>query len=229
MKQLPSLSIFFPSLNDARSLPTLIKQADKTARNLSTRYEILIIDDGSTDNTRHITSSLHKRFPHLRIITHPTNKGYGAALKSGFKHAKFDWIFYTDGDGQYDPRELAKLITRASPNVDVVNGYKIHRADHWIRRLIGYIYNRYAHVANRLPISDIDCDFRLIRRSVLSTITLKNDSGAICLELISKLHAKGARFAEVAVHHYPRRFGQSEFFRIRHVYAMFQSLIHRRF
>lgn len=229
MPTLSSLTIFFPSLNDARALPELVTKADQVARRVTNRYEILVINDGSTDNTADVLVALQKRFSRLRVITHSLNKGYGAALKSGFKHAKFDWIFYTDGDGQYDPTELTHLVRLVTPQVDVVNGYKKRRADSWIRVIVGDIYNRYAHRVARLPIRDVDCDFRLIRRSVLSNITLVNDSGAICMELIAKLSACGAQFAECAVHHYPRRFGHSEFFRISHLLATLHSLTQRGF
>lgn len=229
MKKLPQLSLFFPCLNDARSIQTLIQKADLVAKIVAVEYEILVINDGSTDNTQQVLRRLQKKYSRLRVITHKSNNGYGAALKSGFTNAKYDWIFYTDGDGQYDPTELTLLVSHVTPEIDVVNGYKKKRADHWIRVFAGWLYNHYSHRITRLPIRDIDCDFRLIRRSTLSTISLENDSGAICLELISKLNAKGAKFAEVAVNHYPRRFGQSEFFRLPHLFSMVHSLTHRRF
>ncbi len=229
MKKLPELSLFFPCLNDAQSLARLISRADQIAKQVAIRYEILVINDGSTDNTSRVLARLQKRYIHLHTITHPKNMGYGAALQSGFSNARYDWVFYTDGDGQYDPSELKKLVERVTPSVDVVNGYKIHRADHWTRTVLGVLYNRVAHVITRLPIRDIDCDFRLIRRLALRDITLHNDSGAICIELISKLHTHGAKFAEVPVHHYPRRFGRSEFFRISHLSTMLHSLTRRRF
>ena len=229
MNKLPNLTIFFPSLNDARSLPDLIKKSDICAQKVAKNYEILVINDGSTDNTAQVLRQLQKQYKRLRTITHNENKGYGAALKSGFAHAKFDWIFYTDGDGQYDPSELSLLVARVTDRVDVVNGYKRKRADHWIRVSIGWFYNHYAHAIKYLPIRDVDCDFRLIRRSAINKITLESNSGTICIELISKLHAKGAMFDEVPVHHYPRRFGKSEFFRFSHLLTTFHSLTQRRF
>ena len=229
MKKLPQLSLFFPCLNDARSLPSLIQKANLVAKHVASDYEILVINDGSTDNSAQVLKQLEKQYSHLRTITHPQNKGYGAALKSGFSHTKFDWIFYTDGDGQYDPTELKYLVKLVSPKVDVINGYKIQRSDHWIRKAAGWLYNRFIHSISRLPIRDIDCDFRLIRRSALSSISLVSDTGTICLELISKLYAKGAKFSEVPVHHYPRKFGKSEFFRPLHLFAMLRSFTRSRF
>lgn len=229
MHKLSSLTIFFPSLNDAKSLPNLIRKADRVARQVTSRCELIVINDGSTDDTATILKQAQKRFKNLRVITHGKNLGYGAALISGFGAARYDWVFYTDGDGQYDPSELIKLVNLTNPTVDVVNGYKLNRADHWIRILIGSLYNRYAHVVTHLPISDVDCDFRLIRRAALANITLTSQSGTICVELISKLHQSKAIFAECAVHHYPRVYGKSEFFRISHLLETFKSITRGRF
>lgn len=217
MKKLSSLSVFFPTLNDANILPSLITQAYTAARTHSKRHEVIIINDGSTDNTARVLAGLKKRYPRLKVITHKTNKGYGGALISGFAAAKYDWIFYTDGDGQYDPTELSRLVERATSRIDVVNGYKTKRADNLVRKIIGSIYNWTVHIFRSIPIRDIDCDFRLIRKTALQKITLSNTTGAICLELITKLDLAGARFDEVEVSHYPRRFGRSQFFRWNHL------------
>lgn len=226
MKKISSISIFFPTLNDANVLPDLISKAFTAARLVTHNVEVIIVNDGSTDDTKNVVKKLQKRFPALRVITHTTNQGYGAALISGFNASKKDWVFYTDGDGQYDPMELTKLVKKAKPNIDVVNGYKTKRADSWIRTVTGNLYNWFAHRIYPLPIADLDCDFRLIRRSKLQKIHLTSSSGAICLELVTKLQKAGARFTEVPVSHYPRRFGNSEFFRFHHLKKTLLSLLH---
>ena len=218
MKKLKSLSIFFPSLNDSKILPYLIYKADKVARGLTTNYEIIIINDGSTDDTRTVLQAMQKLYPELRVIHHKKNKGYGGALISGFNAAKKEWIFYTDGDGQYDVGELPLLIQKISPSVDIVNGYKLNRVDNTARKIIGGIYNEFVQTVYKLPIRDVDCDFRLIRRSMLKKINLYSQSGMICMELVIKLYYAGGRFKEVGVHHYPRRFGTSQFFNIKHIF-----------
>lgn len=212
MRRLTSLSIFFPSFNDAQILPSLVNSAYKAAKAITRDFEIIIVNDGSSDHTAEVVRSLQHHYRPIRLITHPTNLGYGAALISGFTAAKKEWVFYTDGDGQYDPSELLLLVKRATTGLDVVNGYKRQRHDPWYRIAIGALYNWFVHVFYRPPIRDIDCDFRLIRRTLLRRIHLTSQSGAICLELITKLHSVGARFAEIPVHHYPRRFGRSQFF-----------------
>lgn len=214
MNQLPSLSIFFPSLNDAKILPYILAKTYAVAPTVARRFEVIVINDGSTDDTKEILKELTKHYPRLRVITHKKNRGYGGALISGFTSARKDWIFYTDGDGQYDPMELPKLVKAVRSGVDVVNGYKVKRGDSWYRVLVGILYNRLIQALYHPPIRDIDCDFRLIRRSLLKKITLTSTSGTICVELIMKLKAAGARFAEVGIHHYPRPFGRSQFFRL---------------
>jgi glycosyltransferase involved in cell wall biosynthesis len=153
------------------------------------------------------------------------NRGYGAALRSGFSSATKDWVFYTDGDGQYDVADLPDLVAEVS-GVDVVNGQKISRSDCWYRIWIGKAYAALVQDIFDLPIKDIDCDFRLMRSSLLKQLDLISDSGSICVELVSGLDRLGARFREVPVLHYSRQFGKSEFFQlsriIRTVYQLIQ-------
>src|SRR5436305_411926 len=165
--------------------------------------EVIVINDGSSDETPHVIDELSRAHSQVRAIHHTVNRGYGGALQSGFDHATKDFVFYTDGDGQYDVREIARLLPLMRPGVDVVNGYKAKRADSFHRVIIGKIYNRVARFLFRLPIRDVDCDFRLIRRKALQRIGKISTSGAACLELIRKLKANGAVFAETEVSHYP--------------------------
>lgn len=218
MKKISSLSIFFPTYNDAKILSYLISKADRVASLIADDYEILIINDGSKDDTKETLMPLEKVYPKLRILNHNYNRGYGAALISGFKNSRYEWVFYTDGDGQYDPSEIIKLTEKISVHVDVVNGYKIKRGDNIIRRFIGYINNTILHIVFPLPISDIDCDFRLIRKSELKKFDLKSTSGTICTELIMRLKLVGARFEEIGVSHYSRPFGKSQFFTFTNIF-----------
>lgn len=210
--KLSSLSVFFPAFNDEKTIPQLIKKAARLLPKLASDFEIIIVNDGSKDNTAAVLARLKKEMPFLRVVTHPVNKGYGAALKSGFKNARKDFIFYTDGDGQYDVNELKNLVAEMRNGVDVVNGYKINRADNLLRKICGDAYSRLTKVVFGLKIKDVDCDFRLIRKKVIKKITLKKDSGAICLELVKKIQNAGFKIVEVPVHHYPRICGHSTFF-----------------
>jgi glycosyltransferase involved in cell wall biosynthesis len=223
--KVPSLSVFFPAYNDAPSLPGLIAGTFATLEECAADYEVIVVDDGSRDDTAQVLESLSRRYaPYLRIVTHATNRGYGAALRSGFAAACKEIVFYTDGDGQYDPGELPSLLERMSPKTGFVNGYKIERSDPAHRVWIGGAYNFCARRLFRIRIRDIDCDFRLIRRALLEKIALTSTSGTICVELVRKLEQTGWEVEEAAVHHYPRLHGQSQFFRLRPLLFTFGQL-----
>jgi glycosyltransferase involved in cell wall biosynthesis len=210
------LSVFFPAYNDAPSLPALLEKAFAVLPAHADDFEVIVVNDGSRDSTAGVLAELRKRYgPRLRVVTHPVNRGYGGALRSGFAAATKELVFYTDGDGQYDIGELPALLERMAPEVGLVNGYKLERHDPRHRIWIGNVYNRLARLLFRIRIRDIDCDFRLIRRSLLEEIRLAATSGAVCVELVRKLELSPYRVVEVGVHHYPRRHGRSQFFRAR--------------
>jgi glycosyltransferase involved in cell wall biosynthesis len=210
---LSSISAFFPCYNDAQTITGLVRSVEAALKLATDDYEVVVVNDASTDDSASVLAGLQKELPCLRVVQHETNRGYGGALRSGFAAATKDYIFYTDGDGQYDPLELTFLAKEMVPGVDVVNGYKISRQDPWYRQVIGSFYQ---HVTRRLfsfPIRDVDCDFRLLRRSVFDYIDLESNDGAICIELVRKLSDSGFRMVEVPVHHFARAYGTSQFFR----------------
>jgi glycosyltransferase involved in cell wall biosynthesis len=209
-----SISAFFPCYNDEATIASMVNLAFVTIDRVGADGEVIVIDDGSTDESPHVLKELSDEHPRLRVVTHEHNRGYGGALRSGFASATLQWVFYTDGDAQFDPAELEQLVEKAGPDVDVVQGYKIRRADNVARRVIGRVYHRFVAFMFGLKIRDTDCDFRLIRSSSLGRITLEHSSGVICVELVKKLQDAGARFVEVPIHHYPRLHGQSQFFRV---------------
>jgi glycosyltransferase involved in cell wall biosynthesis len=222
---MPSLSVFFPAYNDAPSLPALLEKTFKTLRAAVEDYEVIVVNDGSRDDTAAVLEQLRVQYsPHLRVITHAHNRGYGAALRSGFDAATKELVFYTDGDSQYDVAELPKLLERMKAGVGLVNGYKLERNDPWHRIWIGNVYNRFARWVFRIRIRDVDCDFRLIRRSALEEIRLRATSGTVCVELVKKLETCGLGVEEVGVHHYPRLYGRSQFFRVRSLLTTFWQL-----
>lgn len=219
VKKLNSLSLFFPALNDAQILPELIKKADVVAKICSLKYEIIVINDGSTDNTKKVLEDLEKKYPALSAFHHKKNEGYGSALIEGFDRAKYEWVFYTDGDGQYDPGELIRLVEEIDEKTDVVNGYKLSREDDVTRKITGWMYNKLLQLIYHPPISDVDCDFRLIRGAVMKKFKLSSHSGLTCLELAMKLKKVGALFKETGVSHHKRRYGRSQFFNLKHLLA----------
>ena len=210
-----AISVFFPCYNDEATIARMVEVAVATlARVHVSDAEVIVVNDGSTDGSAAILAELATREPLLRVVTHEHNRGYGGALLSGFGASRKQWVFYTDGDGQFDPAELELLVQRATDDVDVVQGYKIRRADGVLRTVIGRVYHRFVKLMFGLHIRDTDCDFRLIRRSALDRVTLVHTTGVICVELVRKLQDSGARFTEVGVHHYRRIHGTSEFFRV---------------
>jgi hypothetical protein len=213
-QSIASLSVFFPCYNDERTIGGLVRRAEAMLASLGIDHEIVVINDGSTDGSGEVLRGLLAEVPVLRIVDHGENRGYGAALRSGFAAATKEWVFYTDGDGQYDPREALRLIERASPAVDVVQGWKLERHDSWARAVVGRLYHHVVKAMFHLPVRDTDCDFRLIRRALLERADMRHSSGVICVEMLRELDQAGARFIEVPVHHYPRAFGRSQFFRL---------------
>jgi glycosyltransferase involved in cell wall biosynthesis len=220
-----SLTTFFPAYNDEHTIAQLVRVAAEEMRKVTDDFEVLVVNDGSQDQTGAILDRLSKELAFLRVIHHEKNLGYGGALITGFANSRKDLIFYTDGDGQYDVREIHNLLAKLGPNIDLVNGYKVKRADAWYRIWIGAAYRRTMRWAFRLSIRDVDCDFRLFRRHVFDTIKLDSRSGVICVEMAKKFEEAGFRMAEVPVSHFPRVHGRSEFFRVRHIIHTFRGLL----
>ena len=212
-----SISVFFPAFNDEGSIAALVREALAVLPTLTDDYEVIVVNDGSTDRTAAVLAGLARESPHVRVVEHERNRGYGGALRTGFASATKDLIFYTDGDGQYDVRELARLRPLLTDGVDVVNGYKTGRADDGRRKVAGALYNRLAHIFFDIPVRDVDCDFRLMRRSAFEGVELFSSSGSICVEMVHKLSRAGRVFVDAPVRHYPRAHGRSQFFTPRRV------------
>jgi glycosyltransferase involved in cell wall biosynthesis len=206
------LSIFFPAYNDSGTIASLVITALRAARQLTPDHEVIVVNDGSADKDAEILDELAATYPQVRIVHHETNRGYGGALRSGFANATRELIFYTDGDAQYDPAEMELLWKRFDENVDLVNGYKISRSDPMHRIIIGRVYHHTVKILFGLTVRDVDCDFRMMRRTIFDKVQLEKNSGVICLEMMKKITDAGFRIAEVPVHHYHRAYGRSQFF-----------------
>ena len=214
----PGLSVFFPAYNDSGTIASLVITALKTARRLTSNFEVIVVNDGSADKTGEIADELARTYPEVRVIHHERNRGYGGALRTGFAQARGELVFYTDGDAQYDPTEMEALWEALRDDVDLVNGYKISRSDPLHRVIIGRIYHHTVKLLFGLSVQDVDCDFRLLRRSIFDRVTLEKNSGVICLEMMKKIEDAGFRIAEVPVHHYHRAYGRSQFFNFRRLF-----------
>ena len=216
---MPGLSVFFPAYNDAGTIASLVITSVKVAASLTPDYEVIVINDGSTDDTPQILDELARIYPdHVRIVHHQQNRGYGGALRSGFATASKDFVFYTDGDAQYDPAEMTVLWEKMRDDVDWVNGWKISRSDPMHRIIIGRLYHHMVKLLFGLKVRDVDCDFRLMRRRIFDVVRLEKDSGVICLEMMKKFQDAGFRVAEQPVHHYHRAYGKSQFFNFRRIF-----------
>ena len=214
----PGLSFFFPAYNDGGTIASLVIRAIQAAGRLTPNFEIIVVNDGSTDATAEILDELARTYPQLKVVHHSRNRGYGGALRTGFATATKDLIAYTDGDAQYDPAEVEVLWDRLTPDADMVNGFKISRADPLHRVIIGRLYHHMVKLLFRLQVRDVDCDFRLMRREIFDRIRLERDTGVICLEMMRKIQDAGFHIVEVPVHHYHRTYGRSQFFNFRRVF-----------
>ncbi len=215
---MPGLSVFFPAYNDGGTIASLVITAVKVAGSITSDFEVIVVNDGSSDDTPQILDELARIYPdHVRIVHHPKNRGYGGALRTGFATATKDLVFYTDGDGQYDPAEMTALLPQMTDDVDWVNGWKISRSDPLHRIIIGRLYHHMVKVLFGLKVRDVDCDFRLMRRRIFDVVQLEKNSGVICLEMMKKFQDAGFRVAEHPVHHYHRSYGKSQFFNFRRI------------
>lgn len=212
-----SVTACFPCFNDSKTIATMVRDVQGALAPLVDDLEMIVVDDGSTDASVEVLRSLQREIPRLKVVVHETNQGYGAALISAFGAATKEWVFYTDGDGQYDAKEAALMIGAVADDTDIVQGYKIGRGDNLARRFIGRAYHHVVKLLFRLPVRDTDCDFRLLRRQLVIDHPLTSTSGVICVEMMRALYSANAHFVELPIHHYFRPHGRSQFFRIPHL------------
>ena len=222
---MPGISVFFPAFNDGGTIASMVILASATLKKVTDDFEIIVVDDGSVDSTADVLQELQKNLTHLKVVHHGANMGYGAALITGFSNCCKEYIFYTDGDAQYDVRELPLLLAEMKDGIDWVNGYKIVRSDPLHRKILGRIYHWIAKIVFDLKLRDVDCDFRLIRRSVFERVALESTDGVICVEMIKKFQDIGFRVKEVPVHHYFRAYGKSQFFNFPRIFRIANHLI----
>jgi glycosyltransferase involved in cell wall biosynthesis len=206
MEKLEGLSLFFPCYNEEANIESVVRDALRVAPLVSDQYEIIVVDDGSRDETAAIVNRLQREFPVVRLVRHNMNRGYGEALKSGFSTAKLDWVFYSDGDGQFDLDELPALVEKTQES-DIVSGVRLRRADSWLRVFNAKLFEIAVRIFMGLNIPDIDGAFKIYRRDLFHHILLKTSGAMIDTEILVKAQRLGYRITTVGVRHLPRRAG----------------------
>jgi glycosyltransferase involved in cell wall biosynthesis len=218
------ISVFLPAYNDEKTIQGLVLDAVSVLEPLGLDYEIIVIDDASPDNTAEVVGRLEKDYPRVRLLQHKKNRDYGGVLKSGFAQATKNWIFYTDGDGQYDIKEITRLLPYA-PDYDLVNGYIIKRRDQLYRLAASKMYQFFLEIFFGKTLIYTNCDFRLVRKEAVSRIQINSDSGFAPAEMIIKLLRSGARVKEVEVSHSVRRYGHSQFLNFKKLFNITKDMI----
>lgn len=202
-----SITVFLPCYNEQDNLLAVVRNALEVLETLNADYELIIIDDGSTDRTAQLAYNLQDNNPRIRLIRHPTNLGYGAALRSGFAGATKDLVFFCDADGQFDLRDLPVFID-AIADCDVVCGYRLRRSDSLIRRFNGWCWTRLVCYVFGFQIKDVDCGFKLFRRQAIQAMELLSSGALISAEILARCHLAGLRIKQLPVRHYPRKAGR---------------------
>lgn len=204
---LKSLSVFLPAYNEEDSIATTVENVVKVLKELKIEWEVLVINDGSKDQTAEVVKKLGKKYPNVKLVNHEVNKGYGRALKTGFASARYPWVAFVDSDGQFDFEEIKKLIAKTD-EADVILGYRLNRADPFQRRIFTWGWKMLAMVLLGLNVRDYSCGFKLIKKKVIEDISpIESEEKVTQIEMLIKAKKKGYKFAEVGVHHYPRTAG----------------------
>jgi glycosyltransferase involved in cell wall biosynthesis len=207
-RALTSLTLFFPCYNESENVDTMIEQAVQVGENYGVDYEVLVVDDGSRDDSAEKVLKWAAKNSRVRLIQHPSNRGYGAALRTGLANAKKDLVFLTDGDNQFQLSDIEKLFSKID-GCDVVMGFRVSRQDKPHRRLNGFLWTQLNRAIFGLRVRDVDCAFKLFRRKCLEGLRLESNQLLIHGEILARLKKKGCEIEEIGVPHYPRRAGRA--------------------
>jgi glycosyltransferase involved in cell wall biosynthesis len=205
-----SISVFFPAYNECTNLGTVVTETRRVLQELDLDYEIIIVDDGSTDGTSALADDLAREEPRVRVVHHESNRGFGVALGSGLRSATKELVFYTDADNQFNVDEL-KVFLPALEDVDMVLGYRLRRQDPWARLVVARVYNWMIRLLFGLRVRDIDCSFKLFRRSLVADIDVRSQTGLGDAEILIKALKAGARVRELPVSHFRRMRGTTTY------------------
>jgi glycosyltransferase involved in cell wall biosynthesis len=203
------ISLFFPAYNEAENVGGTIAKSVAVLEPLDCKYEVIIVDDGSRDRTSEVVREYAAGNPNVVLERHEKNRGYGGALQTGFQKCRYGLIFFSDCDLQFDLAELNSFIAimKQNPEIDAVIGYRIQRADHFIRKVNAFGWKLWARLLFGLKVRDIDCAFKLFQRKAIEKIRIESTGALISVEILAKLKKMGCKVVEAGVHHYPRTAG----------------------
>ena len=225
MTEISELSLFFPTYNEEKNIKKVVTNAKKVLEKVTDRWEIIIVNDGSKDGTRNVAEGLAKTDRRIRVVNHKVNKGYGGALKSGFKSARYNWVAFTDSDGQFDFAEIIKFIEHKN-HADLILGYRLKRADSLMRKVYTYVWGFIPFILWGLNVRDYSCGFKLIKKKVYNEIQpLIGEEKVTQIEMLIKAKRAGFRFEEVGVNHYPREYGKQTGANIKVIMKSFFDLV----
>ncbi len=222
-----SISVFFPCYNEQGNVERTVQNAIDVLENLKADFEIIIVDDGSRDETAKIADEIAARNNRVKVVRHPTNLGYGAALQSGFKAAKKELVFYTDGDGQFDINEMPPLLPLME-KFDIVSCYRINRQDPLVRKLNGWAWTKLVCFVFGINIRDIDCAFKLFKKIIFENMELSSTGALIDAEILARAVRKGCSVTQKGVHHYPRTDGAQTGANLKVILRAFKELFNLR-
>lgn len=207
MNKLPELSIFFPFWNEEKNVVRVVEDAIPVAKKVAEKWEILMIDDGSSDGTVTKAKEIARRYKNIKLISHTPNRGYGAAVKSGIANSSYKYIVFTDGDRQFDFSQVNKFVEKIK-EADIVIGYRKARRDSFFRQILMMLLKVWDYIFFGFHFKDIDCGFKMFRRSAIDQIIpLRSEGAMITTEILAKAKQKKLKISEVEVSHYPRKFG----------------------
>ena len=219
-----SLSVFFPCYNEQDNIRRVYESTAKVLGNLGVDYELILVDDGSTDHTPQIVDAIAAADPRVRVIHHPTNLGYGSALQSGFRAATRTLVFFTDGDGQFDLSELPPLLPLMQQH-DIVSCFRLDRREGLNRKFNSWCWNRLVCLLFRMQIKDINCAFKLFKRQMFDDMELWSTGALINAEILARATRHGYSITQVGVHHFPRTCGRPTGAHPRVIFRAFRELV----
>lgn len=223
MERVTALSVFFPAYNEGENIERMCISFKSILDQVSKDYEIIIVNDGSTDQTREIADRLAREDDRIRVVHHDRNKGYGAAIRSGINASRKEYIFFTDGDNQFDVSQLSRLLPFIR-QYDAVIGFRLNRQDNWIRKTNAWAWNRLVRLMFDLNVKDIDCAFKLFHRRVFEHVCLESSGAMISTEMLVRLKKKGFMTYELGVLHSPRVAGKQTGANLRVILRAFKEL-----